>query len=424
MRLSKLFVKAQKEAPKDETSVNARLLVQAGYVYKVMAGVYAYLPFGLRVLNKIRNIIREEMNAIGGQEVWMPSLHPSELWKTTGAWDGVDILFKLKSRTGKDYALAQSHEELVTPIAKEHTLSYKDLPLAVYHISPKFRDELRAKSGILRGREFEMKDMYSFHETQEDFERFYDEVKNAYLRAYSRAGLVAKVTEASGGSFSEKISYEFMVLTDAGEDDIFYCENCEYCVNAEIAKEKEGDTCGKCGNGKLVKGRASEVGNVFDLGTKYSKDFGFTFLGKDGEKKHPIMGCYGWGTTRTMGVIAEKFSDAKGLIWPVSVAPYHAIIIPIVSKDESVNDKINKISEGFYQDLHEAGIEVIYDDRGEKSAGEKFAYADLLGIPWRIVLSEKTLKEDKAEIKKRDGERPELAGKKEVIIRILKELGK
>ncbi|MBI3572169.1 proline--tRNA ligase, partial [Candidatus Kaiserbacteria bacterium] len=235
MRQSQLFTKTRREAPADEVTTNAKLLVRAGYIHKEMAGVYSYLLLGLRVLTNIEKIIREEMDAIGGQEIRMATLHPAENWKTTGGWDAVDVLFKITSRTGKEYALGQSEEEIVTPIAQEFVSSYKDLPLAVYQIGQKYRDELRAKSGIMRGREFGMKDMYSFHETQEDFERFYQIVKDAYLKIYKRCGLEARATEASGGSFSEKISYEFMVLTPAGEDDIVFCDTCDFCANASIA---------------------------------------------------------------------------------------------------------------------------------------------------------------------------------------------
>ena len=329
MRQSKLFTKARREAPADEVSKNAQLLVRAGYVNKEMASVYSYLPLGLRVLTKIENIIRDAMNAIGGQEIRMATLHPSENWKTTGGWDSVDVLFKLQSRTEKEYALGQSEEEIVTPIAKEYALSYKDLPLALYQIGQKYRDELRAKSGIMRGREFGMKDMYSFHENQEDFDRFYEIVKKSYLEAYEKLGLVAKVTEASGGAFSEKLSYEFMVLTDAGEDDIVYCEHCSYCANVEVAKDKEGDECPKCGKGKLKAARASEVGNVFDLGQKYPKAFGYTYKDKEGKEQYPIVGCYGFGTTRIMGVIVEKLADEKGIVWPESVAPFAVHLVSL-----------------------------------------------------------------------------------------------
>ncbi len=406
MRQSKLFTKTIKQAPKDKVTLNAQLLIRAGFVYKVMAGVYSYLPLGLLVLEKIRNVIREEMDKIGGQEILMPSLHPAENWKKTGGWDNIDVLFKVKSRTDKDYALGQSHEEIVTPLVKETIQSYKDLPLSVYQIHWKFRDELRAKSGLLRSREFEMKDMYSFHESQEDFEEFYEVVKKAYLESYKRLGLVAKVTEASGGDFTEKVSYEFMVLTDAGEDNILYCPSCEFCVNLEIAKNKENDDCPGCKKGKLKKARASEVGNVFDLGQKYGKDFDLTYTDEKGKKKHPFMGCYGWGTTRAMGVLVEKSHDQKGIIWPEIVAPFKVHLIGL----EGIKETADKL----YQDLIKNEIEVLYDDREDKSAGEKFADADLIGIPYRVVVSDKTIKEDSVEIKKRESDKTELVRIEEV----------
>ncbi len=393
MKMTSMAVTPTKTAPRDADTVNHKLLVQAGFVRQLMAGVYTYLPLGLRVLNKVRNVIRDEMNSVGGQEIHMPALSPAANWKATGGWDNIDVLFKLDSRTGKEYALCQSHEEIVTPLAKEMIKSYKDLPLALYQIQWKFRDELRAKSGILRGREFEMKDMYSFHETQEDFEKFYTEVKNAYLRAYKKIGLTAKVTEASGGSFSQKISYEFMVLTDAGEDNILYCDHCEFCVNTEISKVKEGDKCPKCGKGILATAKASEVGNVFDLGQKYSKDFGVTYIDRNGQSSLPIMGCYGWGTTRTMGVLVETFNDERGIIWPEAVAPFKVSLISL----EGGEGKADEI----YKKLTDKGIEVLWDDRDVR-AGNKFADADLIGNPYRVVISAKSLEAGGVELKKRN----------------------
>jgi prolyl-tRNA synthetase len=346
-----------------------------------MAGVYSYLPLGVRVLGKIEKIIREEMDAIGGQEIRMATLHPSENWKKTGGWDGVDVLFKIQSRTEKEYALGQSEEEIVTPIAQEYATSYRDLPVAIYQIGQKYRDELRAKSGIMRGREFGMKDMYSFHETQEDFERFYELVKKSYFKVFERCGLVAKVTEASGGSFTEKLSYEFMVLTDAGEDDVLYCEECTHCANSSVSKADEGASCPKCGKGKLQKARASEVGNVFDLGQKYPKNFDFTYKDKEGKDQTPIVGCYGIGTTRLMGVIVEKLGDAKGLVWPESVAPFSVHLVSLGKP----GDEISAAADALYQDLVRKGVTVLYDDRDVR-AGEKFAESDLLGIPKRIVV--------------------------------------
>lgn len=381
MRQSKLFTKTRREAPADEVSKNAQLLVRAGYVHKEMAGVYSYLPFGKRVLGKIANIVREEMDAIGGQEITMATLHPSEPWKQTGAWDSVDVVFKMLSRTEKEYTIGQSEEEIVTPIARDYVTSYKDLPVAIYQIGQKYRDELRAKSGIMRGREFTMKDMYSFHETQEDFDRFYAVVKESYLKVYARLGLVAKATEASGGSFTKKLSYEFMVLTDAGEDDILYCDHCSYCVNAEISDQKEGDQCTRCDAGTLSRAKASEVGNIFDLGTKYSTDFSFTFKDKEGKDQYPIMGCFGIGISRLMGVIVEAFADDKGLVWPKAVAPFTHHLVSLGHDD----DEVSKLADALYDDLRKNGVEVLYDDLDAR-AGEKFAESDLLGMPTRIVV--------------------------------------
>lgn len=405
MHYSKLFTKTRKQAPKDELTKNAQLLVRAGFVNKLMSGVYSFLPLGLRVLKKIENIIRKEMNAIDGQEVFLPALHPAENWKKTGGWDNIDVLFKIKSRTKKDYALGQSHEEVITPLVKKYVNSYKDLPVFVYQIQNKYRDELRAKSGVLRGREFGMKDMYSFNLNQKDFEKFYETVKKAYLKIFKRCGLIAKVTEASGGGFSKKISYEFMVLTNAGEDDILYCNTCEYCINLNIAQLKKRGNCPKCRKGKLYQARASEVGNVFDLGSKYAQDFDFYVLDKKGKKVYPIMGCYGIGTTRLLGVIVEKYHDEEGIIWPESVAPFQVHLIGLQAAAEQV-----------YKKLCQSGVEVLYDDRENISAGEKFADADLIGIPVRLVVSFKT--KDKIEWKKRDSEKKELLKLEEVIKKV------
>ena len=393
MRQSALFTKTRREAPSDETSTNAQLLIRAGYVHKEMAGVYSYLPLGTRTLQNIENIVRSAMNFVGSQEIRMATLHPSEPWKQTGGWDNIDVLFKINSRTEREYALGQSEEEIVTPIAKEYTVSYKDLPLSVYQIGQKYRDELRAKSGIMRGREFTMKDMYSFHATQEDFEQYYERVKEIYLQIFTLCGLTAKVTEASGGAFTEKLSYEFMVLTDAGEDDILYCTECTHCVNVEVAAQKEGETCAKCAKGTMQAAKAAEVGNVFDLGQKYAKDFGFIFKDAEGNEQYPIMGCYGIGITRLMGVIAETHGDEKGLSWPHPVAPYKFHIVSLAGG----NEEVHAYAEKLYEDIARHGVPVLYDDR-DLHAGEKLADADLIGIPVRIIVGKKTLESGKLEL--------------------------
>ncbi len=409
MRMSQTVIRPDKNPPKDAATINHRLLVQAGFVRQLTAGIYTYLPWGLRVLRKIEQVVREEMNAIGGEEVLMPMLHPAGIWKQSGGWDSIDVLYKLKSRTGKEYALGQSQEEVVTPLMSEFINSYKDLPRAVYHIQWKFRDELRAKSGILRGREFYMKDMYSWHESQEDFEKFYEEAKKAYLKIFSRLGLVAKATEASGGSFSDKISYEFEVLTEAGEANILYCDECEFCVNVDdIGKYDEGGECPSCGKGLLKPSKAAEVGNIFDLGEKYVKAFGLQFSDRTGKKKYPVMGCYGIGISRTMGVIVERFNDERGIVWPESVAPFKVSLVSL-----GVGEKTEEI----YQQLVEAGVEVLWDDR-EESAGVKFADADLIGNPYRVVVSERTLADGEVEIKRRDSDTTERVKLEELVDRL------
>lgn len=398
-----------KFAPKDAETINHKLLVQAGFVRQLMAGVYTYLPFGLKVLRKIEKIIREEIDAIGGEEILMPMLHPAEIWKKTGGWDNIDVLFKVKSRTDRDYALGQSQEEVVSPTMKEFINSYRDLPKMPYHIQWKFRDELRSKSGIMRGREFLMKDMYSFHLDQDDFDRFYEIAKKAYLKIFSRMGLEAKVTEASGGAFSEKISYEFEVLTDAGEVNILYCDSCEFCANVDdLSQYKQGDKCPKCAKAELKSAVAAEVGNVFDLGQKYSKAFDVKVATSGGETIYPIMGCYGIGISRTMGVLVEKFHDDKGIVWPVNVAPFTVHLVDIRQPE-----KANEI----YSKLVDSGIEVLWDDR-DINVGGKFTDADLIGCPWRVVVSEKSLATNQVEIKSRQSTEVEMISVDGLITRL------
>jgi prolyl-tRNA synthetase len=406
MQMSQLAFSTSKTAPSGADTINHRLLVQAGFVRQLMAGVYTYTPLGLRVLRNIEKIVRQEMNQLGAQEILMPALHPKANWVKTGGWNEIDVLFKLKSRTNREFALGQSHEEIVTPLAKELINSYKDLPLALYQIQWKYRDELRSKSGILRGREFYMKDMYSFHSDQLDFEKFYQKSKNAYLKIFEKLSLSAKVTEASGGNFSDKISYEFMVITDAGEDDILYCDACSYCVNKEIAKVKVGSPCPKCGVA-LKQAKASEVANVFDLGQKFTKAFNLQYADQKAQQHFPIMGCYGIGISRAMGVIVEKHHDERGIIWPKSVAPYPAHLISLEGGEE--------LAKKIYQDLQKNAIEILWDDRS-CSAGEKFADADLIGIPIRLIVSKRN--KDKIEWQLRSQKKAELIESKELLNRL------
>lgn len=394
-----------REAPSDETAVNAKLLSRAGFVHKLMAGAYQYLPLGVLVLRKIEEIIREEMNRIGAEEVLMPALHPKEHWETTGRFHGFDALFKVISHFDQEFALAPTHEESVVPLAQRTSLSYKDLPFGLYQIQTKFRDEPRAKSGLLRGREFRMKDLYSFHESQESLDEYYEDVALAYGKIFSRLGLDAIRVKASGGTFS-KFSDEFQVVTEAGEDLIFISD--EEAMNRELIPEplhnsEPGSTVEHDGKTWRVE-RAAEVGNIFKLGTKYSAPFGLTYAAEDGSQKEILMGCYGIGSSRIMGTIVEVSHDEKGIIWPESVAPFKYHIIPLSSKDQDTEKKIREIAEGLYEEAKTKGGALL-DDRTEISAGERFADADLIGIPIRIVISEKTLAGGGVEVKKRSEEK-------------------
>lgn len=398
MKQSFLFTKTIKELPKDETSYNAQALIRAGFVDKVSAGIYTFLPLGLKVLHKINGIIREEINAVGGQEILMPALNPKENWQKTGRWDDLDVLFKLSGSDDKEYALGATHEEIVTPLGQKFTLSYKDLPFAVYQIQTKFRNEKRAKAGLLRGREFVMKDLYSFHASEEDLKEYYEKVKEAYVRIYDRLGLgdLTYLTYAAGGTFA-KYSHEFQTVCENGEDTIYVCPKCHLAINDEIIAEQS--SCPKCGSTVLETKKAIEVGNIFELKTKYSHAFDFTFKDQAEKSQEVLMGCYGMGPSRILGTIVEVCHDDKGIVWPKNVAPFSVHLISL---------KQNEEAEKIYQKLQKENIEVLYDDRDNVSPGEKFADADLIGCPYRLVVSQKTLSENKVEFKSRVSETSEL----------------
>lgn len=414
MLYSKLFGKTKKGENKKYESVNQELLIKAGYIDQVASGIYTLLPLGKKVIAKIENIIKEELNNIGAQEILMPSLHPKIYWEKTNRWMSVDVLFKIKSQYQQEYALGPTHEEIVTPLAKKFIKTYKDLPLSLYHITAKFRDEPRPKSGILRGREFGMKDLYSFHTDSNDLKKYYHLVLKTYLKIFERLGFrEVKITEASGGSFTKKFSHEFNVLTESGEVDLFYCDKCNFAQNEEIAKVKENDICPQCQKGKIKKGKAIEIGNIFDLGTRFSSSFDLYFKDKDGQKKPVVMGCYGIGTTRILGALVEIYHDDKGIIWPENVAPFKVHLVGLDLKDKEILKK----NFNLYQRLSSLKIEVLFDDRENVSAGEKFTDADLIGIPIRLVISKKT--GDKIEIKKRGEKQIKLVNFEE-LIKILK----
>lgn len=408
MRLSQLFTRTTKEASKEDVSKNAQLLTRAGYVNKLMAGVYSFLPLGLKVLAKIENIIREEMNAVGGQEVLLPALHPKENWEQTKRWDKVDILFKLKGAGDRDLCLGPTHEEVVTPVVTGFIQSYRDLPQAVYQIQTKFRNEARAKSGLLRGREFRMKDLYSFHTNENDLSNYYDKVAEAYHRIYDRCGVGAQtlLTYASGGIFS-KYSHEFQTITESGEDVIYRVPGTKIAINKEIIDDvetlksvipnyKPGD------EKKLEEVKAIEVGNIFKLATRFADDFGATYADEESKPQKIWMGCYGLGPSRLMGSIVECLADDKGLVWPDEIAPYQVHLVSLANEDADIA-AVDKI----YETLLSKNIEVLYDDRAGFRAGEKFADADLIGIPHRLVVSAKTLKANQVEYKARTGDAAE-----------------
>ena len=399
MRQSQLFGKTLREDPKDEVSANARLLERAGFVYKTMAGAYDYLPLGYRVLDNINRVIREEMEAIGGQELLLSSLQPKERWMKSGRWETLgEIMYQFKDHSGREVGLAPTHEEVLAEIATRSIFSYKDLPIAVYQIQTKFRDEPRAKSGLVRGREFLMKDLYSFHRDERDLDRFYAKADQAYQKVFGRLGLAFYVTEASGGTFTKQFTHEYQVLADAGEDHILYCQHCRYSQNQEITTMRIGTKCPKCGRGEIRAAKAIEVGNIFKLGTKFSQAFGLHYTDERGKKQLVWMGSYGIGPGRLAATIVEVNHDERGIVWPEAVAPFRVHLLEVKSQTL----KVKSTAETLYKKLLAKGVAVLYDDRDDKTAGEKFADSDLIGIPWRAVVSERSLEKKGVEVKRRD----------------------
>jgi prolyl-tRNA synthetase len=406
MRLSQLFTKTSKERVADADSKNADLLVRAGFIWKTMAGAYSYLPLGLRVLKKIEQIVREEMDAIGGQELLLSALAPKELWEKTGRWDHkvLDVLFHVPGAGDHEYALNPTHEEIITPLMTQYVKSYRDLPFSAYQIQTKFRNELRVKSGILRGREFLMKDLYSFHTDQADLERFYALAQGAYMKVFERCGLGPQtyLTYASGGTFS-KYSHEYQIVLPQGEDTIYVSLEAEkkgmrIAVNKEIYEVGKTE-CPVTGGKEFREEKASEAGNIFMLGTRFSTPFGLQYTGEDGKLKDVVMGCYGIGISRLMGIAAEAFSDDSGLVWPKSIAPAQVHIVAIAkTREEDAFKKAVELYETLTKSHH---LECIFDDRIESSVGSKMADADLIGAPYRVVISPKTLEKKEFEVKTR-----------------------
>lgn len=392
MRLTKLFTKTNKTMPADEVARNAQLLIRAGYIYKEMAGVYAYLPLGLRVLEKIKAIVREEMNSVNGQELIMTALQSKELWQSTDRWDDekVDIWFKSKLKNDTEVGLGWSHEEPITQMMKGFISSYRDLPVNVYQFQTKLRNELRVKSGILRGREFLMKDMYSYARTAEELQKIYNDITKAYLRVFERVGLGDSTffTFASGGDFTQ-FSHEFQTLSEAGEDTIYLHRAKKIAINEEVMNDEVLAQL-ELKRDELEQVKSAEVGNIFNFGTVKSEQLGLYFKDNNGEDKLVYLGSYGIGITRLMGVIVEKFSDDKGLVWPEDIAPAKVYIVSI-GGEEAV-----KKADALYDELMAKDIEVIYDDRDERP-GTKFADAELIGIPYRVTVSDRLVNEDKYE---------------------------
>lgn len=390
--------KTRKEAPKDEVSKNAELLIRAGFIHKEMAGVYSFLPLGLRVLNKVNGVIREEMNAIGGQELLLTTLQDRELWEKTGRWSDevVDNWFKTKLKSGAELGLGFTHEEPLTALMGNHIRSFRDLPLYPYQIQTKFRNETRAKSGIMRGREFLMKDLYSFSRDEKEHSLFYEKAKLAYMNIFDKVGIgeMTYITSASGGTFS-KYSDEFQTITDAGEDTIYVCEGCKIAINNEVIESEKA--CHNCKSSDLKEKKSVEVGNIFNLGVRFSEALNLAYLDEEGKEKFVVMGSYGLGPTRLIGTIAEVLSDKDGLVWPKRVAPFDIHLVEIA--DES--GEARKTSERIYSALKSRGFQVLFDDR-DLRAGEKFKDSDLIGIPLRLIISKKNLDEGVCEIKERE----------------------
>ena len=412
MKYSKMFPGTQKNAPKDAIAVNHKLLVRAGYIDQLMAGSWTLLPLGMKVVAKISDIIRREMNAVGSLEIAQPLMHPKEIWNETGRWEkAAEVMYQLKDSRKREFALSFTHEEIIMDLVRKFAPSYKDLPLSLYQFTTKFRNETRPQGGILRGREFMMKDAYSLHTSEADLMAFYEIMKQAYLKIFERVGLEVKVTEASGGVFTENRTHEFQAVAEAGEDTIYFCEKCNWAENKEIFRVGEAvNKCPKCGEGKILDARAIEVGNIFPLGKGYAEKMNAFYTDKDGSKKPMWFGSYGIGTSRLMGAVVEVFHDAKGIKWPEAVAPFQIHLVSLGAGDPEMR-KAGEI----YSLLQKEGIEVLWDET-DRGAGEKFADADLIGIPVRLVVSPKT--GDKIEWKRRESDKAELIDAREAIMRL------
>jgi prolyl-tRNA synthetase len=413
MRLTNLFTKTSKTAPADEVAKNAQLLIRAGFIHKEMAGVYAYLPLGKLVLDKIINIIREEMNAIGGSEISLTALQQKDVWEASGRWSDevMDVWFKTRLASGSELGLAPTHEEPLTQLMKNHIQSYKDLPVYPYQFQIKFRNELRSKSGLMRGREFWMKDLYSFSRTQAEHDAFYEKISDVYLRIFERLGLGESTykTFASGGSFA-KYSHEFQTVSPVGEDKIYVHEGRRIAINEEVYNDEVLADLG-LSRDVLVEKTAVEMGNIFTLGTKFSDALDLTFTDEDGQSKKVIMGSYGIGPSRVMGLIAEHFSDEKGLVWPENIAPAKVYLVRIGG------DEATQQADALYEELRMKKIEVLYDDRDVRP-GQKFADSELMGVPHRVTVSDRLLANNQYEYTERRTGETSLLTREQLLAKI------
>jgi prolyl-tRNA synthetase len=413
MRLTNLFTKTSKTAPADEVAKNAQLLIRAGFIHKEMAGVYAYLPLGKLVLDKIINIIREEMNAIGGSEISLTALQQKDVWEASGRWSDevMDVWFKTRLASGSELGLAPTHEEPLTQLMKNHIQSYKDLPVYPYQFQIKFRNELRSKSGLMRGREFWMKDLYSFSRTQAEHDAFYEKISDVYLRIFERLGLGESTykTFASGGSFA-KYSHEFQTVSPVGEDKIYVHEGRRIAINEEVYNDEVLADLG-LSRDELVEKTAVEMGNIFTLGTKFSDALDLTFTDEDGQSKKVIMGSYGIGPSRVMGLIAEHFSDEKGLVWPENIAPAKVYLVRIGG------DEATQQADALYEELRMKKIEVLYDDRDVRP-GQKFADSELMGVPHRVTVSDRLLANNQYEYTERRTGETSLLTREQLLAKI------
>ncbi|MBT9146502.1 proline--tRNA ligase [candidate division NPL-UPA2 bacterium Unc8] len=414
MRWERALIPTLKENPQEAEALSHQLMLRAGLARKIAAGLYAYLPLGIKVIRRVETIIRDEMEKYGAQELLMPILQPRELWEVSGRWNDQELgMLKLKNREGSEFVLAPTHEEIITGIVRGEARSYKDFPFNLYQIQTKFRDEMRPRFGMIRAREFIMKDAYSFDVGEEMARKSYADMRKAYINIFRRCGLNFRIVEADPGAMGGEKSEEFIAVAENGEDVLAACEACDYATGADAAKK-----CPDCG-GRMAKIKGIEVGHIFNLGRKYSKALSAKFLDPNGKECLPFMGCYGIGITRTVAAIIEQNSDEKGIIWPLEVAPYSVVVLCLDREETTVAE-----SEQLYQELGDKGIETLLDNRDER-AGVKFNDADLIGIPIHLIISRKRISEQKVEMKRRRDQikllipRPEATGE---VIRLLKDL--